>query len=89
MNEFQDKKFVTVKDFISTQIILFLNLLISEVLFNRGTTKFYSSSSTTPTNLYKNIAEVVEDTYNNLYSKEEEEKYGCMAIRIKKIKDAI
>lgn len=38
---------------------------------------------------YKNIAEVVEDTYNNLYSKEEEEKYGCMAIRIKKVKDAI
>ncbi len=68
MNEFQDKKFSTVKDFISTQIILFLNLLVSEVLFSKGITKFYSSSSTTPTNLYKNIEEAYGKEYaTNFY----------------------
>ncbi|MCT7587995.1 hypothetical protein [Aliarcobacter butzleri] len=68
MNEFQDKKFVTVKDFISTQIILFLNLLVSEILFNKGTKKFYSSSSTSPTNLYKNISEAYGKDYSrNFY----------------------
>ena len=35
---------------------------------------------------YKNTKEVVDDTYNNLYSKEEEQKYGCVAIRIRRVK---
>ena len=34
---------------------------------------------------YRTVNDVVEDTYNNFYSKEEEEKYGCLAIRIKKV----
>ena len=34
---------------------------------------------------YRTVKEVVEDTYNNFYSKSEEDKYGCIAIRIKKV----
>ncbi|MDD5716234.1 MAG: hypothetical protein PHW64_00395 [Sulfuricurvum sp.] len=52
--ELQNKKFITVKDFISTQCIIFFNSLITETLFNSNMTTPYSSINTT-TNLNRNI----------------------------------
>lgn len=67
-NEIQSKKITTVKDFISTQIIVFFNLLITEILFNKGIYKSYSSV-TSPSNLYRNIENAYGKTYSdNFYN---------------------
>ncbi|MDD3059611.1 MAG: hypothetical protein PHW94_01545, partial [Sulfurimonas sp.] len=67
-NEIQSKKITTVKDFISTQIIVFFNLLITEILFNKGIYKSYSSV-TSPSNLYRNIENAYGETYSeNFYN---------------------
>ncbi len=34
---------------------------------------------------YNNIEEAVTDTYNNWWSKEDEKKYGCLIIKLKKL----
>lgn len=66
--ELQSKKFTTAKDFISTQIIVFLNLLITEILFNQGIKKSYASV-TSPSNLYRNIEKGYGKNYvNNFYN---------------------
>lgn len=67
-NELQNKKFATVKDFIETQIILFLNLLITEILFNNETNKSYGSVIS-PSNLNKNIKKSYDENYTtNFYN---------------------
>lgn len=53
-NNLQDKKFENLKDFLSSQIIVFLNLVITEILINKGEEKIYSSVNST-TNLYRNM----------------------------------
>lgn len=65
-NNLQDKKFNNLKDFLSSQIIIFLNLVITEILINQGKEKIYSSVNTT-TNLYRNIKVAYEENYKETF----------------------
>lgn len=40
-------------------------------------------------NHYESIEAAVQDTYDNWWSKEKEEKYGCLIIKIKMIDNAV
>lgn len=53
-NNLQDKKFNNLKDFLSSQIIVFLNLVITEILINKGEERIYSSVNST-TYLHRNM----------------------------------
>lgn len=66
--DLQNQRFATVKDFMSIQSLVFLNLLAKEVLFNKNTTKAYDIL-VTPTNLYRNIEKAYGQNYrDNFYS---------------------
>ncbi|MDY0320252.1 MAG: hypothetical protein RBR23_00840 [Arcobacteraceae bacterium] len=65
-NNLQDKKFNNLKDFLSSQIIVFFNLVITEILINQGEEKIYSSVNTS-TNLYRNIKLAYGETYEETF----------------------
>lgn len=68
-NSLQEKRFNNLKDFLSSQIIVFLNLVISEILISKGEEKIYSSINST-TNLYRNINIAYKDEHlNDFYEK--------------------
>ena len=64
-DELQNKKFDSLKDYLSTQILIFLNLLIKEVLVNNQQYRFYSTVNRI-NYLYRNI----ESAYGENYIKE-------------------
>ena len=65
-NNLQDKKFNNLKDFLSSQIIVFLNLVITGILINKGEEKIYSSVNST-TNLYLNIKTAYGKDYEQTF----------------------
>ncbi|MFX4237548.1 hypothetical protein ACOL20_04415 [Aliarcobacter butzleri] len=68
INGLQNKKFNNLKDFISTQIIVFFNLIITEILINQGEEKIYSSVNSSH-NLYRNIKLAYGKDYKSTFYK--------------------
>lgn len=68
-NSLQNRKFNNLKDYLSSQIIVFLNLIVKELLINKNIQKIYSSVNST-TNLSRNIKLAYGKNYEKIFYEE-------------------